>query len=86
MPAKRGSHRPGRHVRPAGLSDRRGEFDGFLLETKHGTRRFESRELGVESLVRRAWARRTLVAVFSERHRAGTIGSILLLEPSHARR
>jgi hypothetical protein len=68
------------------LYDRRGEFYGFLLETELGTRRFESRERGVESLVRRAWARRTLIAVFSERHRAACVGSILLLEPSRARR
>ena len=68
------------------LYDRRGEFDGFLLETEFGTRRFESREPGVESLVRRAWARRTLIAVFSERHRPACVGSILLLEPSRARR
>jgi hypothetical protein len=68
------------------LYDRRGEFDGFLLDTEHGTRRFESRERGVESLVRRAWARRMLIAVFSEGHHAESVGSILLLEPSRGRR
>jgi hypothetical protein len=51
------------------IHDRFGDFDGFLLLTKHGhEERFESREHEIERLVTRAWAERTVISVFADHH------------------
>jgi hypothetical protein len=53
--------------------DRFGDFDGFLLELQDGEMwRFESREGGIEDLVREAWRERivtTVVVKVEHRHR-----------------
>jgi hypothetical protein len=61
--------------------DRFGDFEGFVLDTEDGQRRFDSREPEVEQIVRRAWADRILVAVATERHDPHRIESIVLLGP-----
>ena len=46
--------------------DRFGDFDGFLLDTEDGERRFVSREERVEALAAEAWEDRLLVSVVAE--------------------
>ena len=65
--------------------DRFGDFEGFLLDTEDGERRFESREPDVEHVVLRAWEARTLVAVAAERHSPHRAESIVLIGPPSSR-
>lgn len=44
--------------------DRFGDFEGFLLDTEHGERRFFSREKEIAQLVERAWRERLRITVF----------------------
>jgi hypothetical protein len=61
------------------IHDRFGDFEGFLLLTEDGEeRRFESLEHAVERLVQSAWAERTVITVFVERHRPHTPCSIVV--------
>jgi hypothetical protein len=66
---KHGGHE---HVRAftgkvAGLIyDHFGDFDGFILETGHGEKRFKSREAAVQRLTDRAWRERILITVMAD--------------------
>jgi hypothetical protein len=54
------------------IFDHFGDFEGFVLVTKDGDWRFESRERHLEEVVREAWAARlrvTVVAARQARHR-----------------
>jgi hypothetical protein len=58
------------------LYDRFGDFEGFLLDTKVGERRFFSREHTIEDIVVRAWKERILITVYvreTHPHRPETI-------------
>jgi hypothetical protein len=58
------------------LYDRYGDFEGFLLDTKAGERRFSSREHTIEDLAVRAWRERILITVYVHHghpHRPETI-------------
>lgn len=44
--------------------DRWGDFEGFMLETEAGERRFNSREHTFEDIATRAWQERTLIVVY----------------------
>ena len=46
--------------------DRFGDFDGFILDTEDGNRRFTAREPEIEKVVSRAWAERILTTVTIE--------------------
>ena len=46
--------------------DRFGDFDGFILDTEDGNRRFTTREPEIEKVVNRAWAERILTTVTIE--------------------
>jgi hypothetical protein len=63
-----------------------GTFDGFVIESEDGERRFKSHERDIESIVRDAWIDRTMVAVYTERHSSERVESILLIEPPDRRR
>lgn len=59
--------------------DRFGDFEGFTILSKDGhEHRFRGREHGVEELVRRAWAERTLISVLVEPHDPDWPASIIL--------
>jgi hypothetical protein len=58
------------------LYDRFGDFEGFLLDTEAGERRFSSREHTIEDIATRAWKERTLIIVYVREghpHRPETI-------------
>jgi len=63
------------------IFDRFGDFEGFVLETDEGHRRFESREPDVEILIERAWKERLRVTVIVERDDLQHPASILVLKP-----
>ena len=44
--------------------DRWGDFEGFLLDTEAGERRFVSREHTIEDIATKAWRERTLIMVY----------------------
>ena len=48
------------------LYDRWGDFEGFILETEEGNRRFLSHEHTVEDLANRAWTERILICVYAD--------------------
>ena len=48
------------------IYDHFGDFDGFILETGHGERRFKSREAAVQRLTDRAWRERILLTVLAD--------------------
>jgi hypothetical protein len=50
------------------IYDRFGDFEGFLLDTAAGERRFAATEHPFEDLVRRAWADRIFVCVVADKH------------------
>jgi hypothetical protein len=50
------------------IYDRFGDFEGFLLNTEDGERRFRSTEHEIEALVQRSWSERMLITVFVEHH------------------
>jgi hypothetical protein len=63
------------------IYDRFGDFEGFTLETMAGeSKRFESRERGIEELAKRAWQDRLRVLVLVEPHQAQRPASIALLQ------
>ena len=49
------------------IFDRFGNFEGFLLDTEDGDRKFFSRERDVEELAERAWRERLRITVWAER-------------------
>jgi hypothetical protein len=63
------------------IFDRFGDFEGFVLETDEGHRRFESRQRDVEILIERAWKERLRVTVIVERDNPQHPASILVLQP-----
>jgi hypothetical protein len=65
--------------------DRFGDFEGFLLDTEDGERRFDAREPRIEDVVRRAWEERSLLAVFAERHAPHRAEEIVVVGPPSQR-
>ena len=63
------------------IFDRFGDFEGFVIETDEGPRRFESRERDVEILIERAWKERLRVTVIVESDHPRHPASILVLQP-----
>ena len=63
------------------IFDRFGDFEGFILETDEGHRRFESRERDVEVLIERAWKERLRVTVIVGGDHPQNPSSILVLQP-----
>lgn len=57
---------------------RYGDFEGFLLDTEDGERRFDSREHSIEHVARRAWAERNFTIVIVERDDLGAPQEIIL--------
>ena len=49
-----------------GVFDRFGDFEGFILDTEDGNRRFKAREPEIEQVVNRCWSERILTSVFVE--------------------
>jgi hypothetical protein len=49
------------------IFDRYGDFEGFILDTEDGPRRFHSREAHMRDLAARAWAERLRLTVHVER-------------------
>lgn len=48
------------------IFDHFGDFEGFTLETRHGERKFHSRETEMEELAERAWRERLRITVYAE--------------------
>jgi len=63
------------------IFDRFGDFEGFLLNTEDGDRKFYSRERAMEMLAERAWRERLRIAVFTECHESHRALSIIVREP-----
>jgi len=63
------------------LFDRFGDFEGFVLETARGERRYFSRERDVKALAERAWEQRLRVTVFAKRDDPRHATSIAISEP-----
>jgi hypothetical protein len=66
------------------IYDRFGDFDGFVLDTEDGERRFHAREHRIEELVRGAWAERIATVVVVERDDPERPEEILLVGPPAA--
>jgi hypothetical protein len=63
------------------IFDRFGDFDGFLLNTEDGERKFFSREQDIEKLAGRAWRERLRITVWTEREEPHRLESIVVREP-----
>ncbi len=63
------------------IFDQFGDFEGFIIETDEGHRRFESRERDVAILIERAWRERLRVTVIVSSHLPQRPCSILVLQP-----
>jgi hypothetical protein len=63
------------------IFDRFGDFDGFLLDTEDGERKFLSRETHIAELARRAWHERLRVTVCVEHHEPHRPEAIIVREP-----
>ena len=61
--------------------DRFGDFEGFILDTEDGERRFTCREVEIEEVVRRAWAARVRTSVVVERDDPHRPEAIILRSP-----
>jgi hypothetical protein len=61
--------------------DRFGDFEGFLLDTEDGERKFFSREKEIEELAERAWRERLRITVWVERHEPHRPQSIIIRQP-----
>lgn len=67
----------------AGLMfDRFGDFEGFLLDTEDGERKFYSREKDLAELAERAWRERLRITVCAERHEPHRAERIILRQPA----
>ena len=66
------------------IFDRFGDFEGFLLDTEDGERKFFSREKDMEELVERAWHARLRITVFVECDEPRRPLSIIVREPPAA--
>ena len=75
------------HGRPftgkvAGLIfDRFGDFEGFLLDTEDGDRKFLSREKDVAELVERAWRDRLRITVWADKDEPWQPLSVVIHQP-----
>jgi hypothetical protein len=77
---------PGPRVESTGkiaglLFDRFGDFEGFLLETQKGERKFLSRETEMEALADRAWRERLHITVCADRDEPRRPTSIVVRKP-----
>jgi len=63
------------------IFDRFGDFEGFLLDTEDGERKFFSREKEIEELAERAWHARLRITVFAECDEPHRPFSIIVREP-----
>lgn len=61
--------------------DRYGDFEGFLLDTKHGEHRFQSRELNTARLIERVWRERLRITICTEHHDRRSITKVIVHEP-----
>ncbi|HEV8324327.1 MAG TPA: hypothetical protein VG389_22105 [Myxococcota bacterium] len=66
------------------LFDRFGDFEGFVLDTEHGDRRYLSREKNVAELADRAWRERLRITVCARRHAPHRPESITVHHPPHS--
>ncbi|KIP18984.1 zinc carboxypeptidase family protein [Burkholderia sp. MSHR3999] len=91
-PTGEGRHLPGKEGGPearraftgkiAGLVfDCFGDFEGFLLDTEDGERRFSSREKDLAGLAERVWRERLRITVWAERDEPHRPLSIIVREP-----
>jgi hypothetical protein len=92
-----GTTKPGHHPHPhhhnqehgrcytgkiAGLIfDRFGDFEGFLLDTEDGDRKFFSREEEVAELAERVWHERLRITVWTDRDETHRPTSIVIRQP-----
>jgi hypothetical protein len=63
------------------IYDRFGDFEGFLLDTEDGERKFFSREKEIADLAVRAWRERLRITVFVERHEPHRPARIIVRQP-----
>jgi hypothetical protein len=63
------------------IFDRFGDFEGFLLDTEDGDRKFLSREKHIEELAERAWSERLRITISAERDEPHKPLSILVHRP-----
>jgi hypothetical protein len=63
------------------IFDRFGDFEGFILDTEDGDRKFYSREEEVKQLAERAWRERLRITVYAERHQPHRPVSIVVRQP-----
>ena len=63
------------------IFDRFGDFDGFLLDTEDGERKFYSREVEIKDLVKHAWRERLRITVWTEHHEPHRPLSIVVRQP-----
>jgi len=63
------------------IFDRFGDFEGFLLDTEDGERKFLSREREVAELAERVWRDRLRITVWTERDEPHRPLSIIILQP-----
>ncbi|PYQ64890.1 MAG: hypothetical protein DMF53_06600 [Acidobacteria bacterium] len=63
------------------IYDRFGDFEGFLLDTEDGERRFFSREQEIAHLALRAWRERLRITVCVERHEPHRPSKIIVRQP-----
>ncbi len=63
------------------IFDHFGDFEGFLLDTEDGERKFFSREQEIEELTERAWCERLRITVWAERDEPHRPLSIVVREP-----
>jgi hypothetical protein len=63
------------------IFDRFGDFEGFLLDTGDGERKFLSREREIGELAERAWRERLRITVRAERDEPHRPASIIVREP-----
>ncbi len=63
------------------LFDRFGDFEGFVLDTEEGERKFFSREKQMAELAERVWRERLRITVVVERDEAHRPLSIIVREP-----
>jgi hypothetical protein len=63
------------------IFDRFGDFEGFLLDTEDGERRFFSREKEIKELAERAWRERLRITVLAEKDEPHRPLSIIIRQP-----
>jgi hypothetical protein len=93
-PTGDGRHKHRRHPEPEGeerraftgkiaglIFDGFGDFEGFLLDTEDGERKFLSREKEIEELAERAWRDRLRITVWVERDEPHRPLSIIIRQP-----